>query len=40
LFFTVTDLDALVVFTVSFPKAKLAGDKTTAVTPVPVRAAV
>jgi hypothetical protein len=40
LFFTVTVFDALVVFTVSFPKAKLTGDKTTAVTPVPVRAAV
>jgi hypothetical protein len=40
LFFTVTDFDALVVFTVSFPKAKLVGDKVTAVTPVPVSVAV
>jgi hypothetical protein len=40
LFLTVIGFDALVVFTVTLPIAKLAGDKTTGAIPLPVKAAV
>ena len=40
MFFTVTVFDALVVFTVWFPKPRFPGDKRTAVTPVPASVAV